>query len=512
MRHDADRAVTLLTAWVIFALCCASPILWMLFASAGSGSILTGADALAGERQRSLMANTLLFGAGVTAFAFGVGAPAGTMLARCDARRVWLPRLLFAVPLALPSYVLALAWIVLFGSRSSAWVYGMPAAIAVLGFSLYPIVMLSAEAAVRSVPAALEESAQLVASPMRVFARITLPLVAAPISASLLIVFVFAIADFAVPGLLRVRVYTTEVFTAFAALYDFRLATMMALPLAAVAACTSIAALTFLRRPSTGRADRGRAGRRWAGAAQRRASAAALAISVAIVAAPVGAVAVAATGGRSSYAGAFSKEALGNSVIWSAAGATLVVAIGALLGYWRVKAAPRAGRVAEGLWVTLFAMPATIVGIGIIALWNRSGLLGQIYRTDAVVVLAYFSRFLPIAALLCGAFIRRVPPGAEEAAVVGGASWARAFSRIVMPMSRTAIAAVWLMMFILMFGDVALTILVSPAGESSLAVRAYTLIANSPTADVARLALVQTVITVVPLAAIALLDRKMVQV
>ena len=43
----------------------------------------------------------------------------------------------------------------------------------------------------------------------------------ATIVAAALVIFVLAVSEFGVPGLLRVRVYTTEVFTAFAALYDF---------------------------------------------------------------------------------------------------------------------------------------------------------------------------------------------------------------------------------------------------------------------------------------------------
>jgi iron(III) transport system permease protein len=160
------------------------------------------------------------------------------------------------------------------------------------------------------------------------------------------------------------------------------------------------------------------------------------------------------------------------------------------------------------LWVTLFAVPATIIGIGIIALWNRPGALGSIYQTGAIVVIAYVSRFLPVGALLCGAFLRRVPDGVEEAASLSGASWVRTLIRIIVPMSRGGLAAVWLVMFILMLGDVALAILVSPPGESNLAVRAYTLIANSPTGDVARLAVVQIVVTVLPLVALALLARQ----
>jgi iron(III) transport system permease protein len=449
-----------------------------------------------------------MLGAGVTAFAFGVGAPVGILLARCNPRRVWLARLIFGIPLVLPSYVLGLAWIVLLGSHASSLVYSMPAAIVVLGFSLYPIVMLAAEAALRSVPARLEEAGQLTASPVTVFVKITLPLIAAAVSASLLVVFILAISDFGVPGLLRVRVYTTEVFTAFAALYDFRLATVMALPLAAVAALASIVALGIVRRPFTGRTDRGQAGRRWTDVAQRTAVAGLLLVALAIVGIPIGAVALEARGGRSAYVDAVSMGALRNSFVWAAAGASLVVMFGTVLGYWRRTASRHAAHLAEGLWVTLFAVPATIIGIGIIALWNRPGVIGGIYQTGAIVVIAYFSRFLPIAALLCGAFMRRVPSGVVEAASVSGASWMRTFTRIAIPMSRSGLAAVWLAMFILMLGDVALAILVSPPGESNLAVRAYTLIANSPPAHVARLAVVQIGVTVLPLVAIALITRE----
>ena len=89
-----------------------------------------------------------------------------------------------------------------------------------------------------------------------------------------------------------------------------------------------------------------------------------------------------------------------------------------------------------------------------------------------------------------------------------GASWARTLIRIVIPMSRDGLMAVWLIMFILMFGDVALAILVSPPGESNLGVRAYTFIANAPPGDVARLAVIQIVLTVLPLVAIALIARR----
>jgi ABC-type Fe3+ transport system permease subunit len=60
-----------------------------------------------------------------------------------------------------------------------------------------------------------------------------------------LVIFVLAISEFSVPGLLQVRVFTTEVFTAFAALYDFGRGTMLAVPLLIVS--VAVAGITATR-------------------------------------------------------------------------------------------------------------------------------------------------------------------------------------------------------------------------------------------------------------------------
>jgi iron(III) transport system permease protein len=479
----------------------------MLSGTAGT-SLSAAITAVAGERQLILITQTLILGLGTAATALCVGLPIGIALARCDPRRVVLVRFAFVVPLVLPSYVLALAWVVIADPSLARWTYSLPGAVVVLGFSFYPVVMLATEAAVRNVPRRLEEAGRLVASARRVWWSITLPLIAPSVVASLLVVLVLAISDFAVPSMLRVRVYTTEVFTTFSALYNFHLATVMALPLAFTGAIAAIAALQVVRRPLIARHDQGQSGLRWRDGYQQVAATILAVAGLAAVITPVGAIAIAASTGRATFTEAASMLAIWNGVVWSGIAASLVVLVGALLGYWRAKNGSVKGRALEVLWIMLFAVPPTVAGIGLIGLWNRPGILGDIYRTDTIVVIAYVSRFLPLGALMCAAFLRRVPAGVEEAAVVSGASWSRTFSSVVLPLSMRGLAAVWLVMFILMFGDVALAILVAPPGEANLAVRAYTLIANSPVGDVARIALVQVAMSIVPLSALVALTKQ----
>jgi ABC-type spermidine/putrescine transport system permease subunit II len=72
--------------------------------------------------------------------------------------------------------------------------------------------------------------------------------------------------------------------------------------------------------------------------------------------------------------------------------------------------------------------------------------------------------------------------------------------RIVLPQIRFGLAAAWVVVFILAFGELGVGILVAPPGEATLPIRVYTIIANTSASDVAALALVQAGVIFVPLA------------
>jgi ABC-type spermidine/putrescine transport system permease subunit II len=117
-------------------------------------------------------------------------------------------------------------------------------------------------------------------------------------------------------------------------------------------------------------------------------------------------------------------------------------------------------------------------------------------------VLGYLARFIPITALALAATTRYVPVSHEEAAAVSGAAWLRTIWRIVLPQMRLGLAAAWVIAFVLVFGELGVSILVAPPGEATLPIRVYTIIANTPSSQVAALALLQTAVIFAPLAAL----------
>ena len=491
-------------AFVVF---CALPVVYMV------ASALPAIDSavLLDSRQRGLLYNTIVLGLGTAALATVVGAPLGFALARIPLPFKTALRLALFAPALLPPYVVALSWVYL-DSGVSGFLpptirnvapdpYSLAGAIVVLTIVFYPLAMLATEVGLRRLEPCLEEAALLAASPARVLCRITGPLIGRHVAAAALVIFVLAISEFSVPGLLRVRVFTTEVFTAFAALYRLFRATALAVPLIVVSviAAGAAAILAGGRAVTRPRAIGGSAPLAFE-ACGGVALGAVMCVALLALAMPVAVLAREAFRSTSILdAVNRSREAVTNSLALAAVGATAVLVIALWLGYARARTHGRLGAAIDAVWVALFAVPSTIVGIGLIGLWNRTGPLGVLYGTDAMLVLGYLARLVPVAALVLAPIIQSVPASQEDAAATAGAGWLRTMSRIIVPQIRVGLAAVWVIAFILAFGEIGTSILVAPPGESTLPIRVYTLIANAPPGHLAALALLQSAVVLCPL-------------
>ncbi len=518
------RSAVIGLAFIIFAALCVLPVLYMIGVSLvtadGSVSLKNYGRLLVESRQRELLINSALLGAVSSVFATLLGSTLGLLLARARLPAKGLLRIALVIPLIIPSYVLALAWILMTGSTGlfarilghdllSGWTYSFTGAVVVLSLAYYPIAMLATEAAARRVDGHLEESALLVTNTREVLWRITMPLIAPMVAAAALTIFVLGISDFGVPSLLRVRVYTTEVFTAFAALYDFGTATALAVPLLAVTVITAVIIklivgerfISVRRSIHTGLPlvlGRGRV----------LVVGGTLLVLVVSVALPLIALAYEAGNVKrvtSTLNGA--RDAIINSLSLAATAATLIIALAIFLGYWRGRSRSRWRGVFDLILIMIFAVPSTVLAVGLIGLWNRPGLIEKLYTSQTIIIAGYMARFVTVAALILGASMRQISESFEEAAEVAGASWTRLFAQIVLPNILPGIVAAWLISFIFAIGELGTTILVAPPGESTLPVRVYTLIANTPSSEVAALALMEVGIILLPLTLLAFLTH-----
>jgi len=496
-----SRRILIGCAATLFLIVCVLPAAYMLGVSVvspeGTFSVSNYSRLLSEPRQRELLLTSITLGAAASAIATVIGVPLGLLLARFSFPHVALLRVALLVPLVIPPYVLALVWIFLTGYSGIS--YSLPGAAVVLGVGFYALPMLAAEAGFRRVDASLEEAGLMIANPRRVFIRITMPLVTPLVAAAGLLVFALSVSEFGVPGLLRIRVFTTEVFTAFAALYDFGRATALAVP---VLGAALIAALLAKWSAGEGLLTPNTTWRPAVSSPSPRRKAIALLLVVAFIFIAA-AVPIAVLVGHAQRVLANigpSWPAIRISVLLSLIAATSIVVLGLVLGYARGRMQSRSGALlADLILIGAFAMPSTVVGVGIIGLWNRPTIPIELYASSIIIVLGYMARFLPVAVLIISASVRQVPISSEEAAAISGVSWFRGFWRIVVPQVRGGVIAAWVAVFVFTFGELGTTVLVTPPGESTLPVRVYTLIANAHQGEIATLALLQVLATVVPM-------------
>jgi len=337
-----------------------------------------------------------------------------------------------------------------------------------------------------------------------VIRRITLPLSAPGILFSLVLAFLLAIGELSVPSFLRYPVLPVLSFTQFAASYNFGAATAAAVPLAALALVGVLVESAVLQNRVFTFRSIGRGLLIPLGRWKPFAAAIIGLLTVALVILPLSAL----------FADAFSltamREALQRagasvvrSVIYSAIAATILMTLGFLLAHLT---RDRGQRLVNFLTLALFAIPGTVLSIGLVRLWN-SPVTWFIYATPALLILGYTAQYCAVTTRLSLAGFFLIPKTFDEAARLSGASWARRLFRIFVPLSTRTLICAWLAAYILCLRDVPLALMTAPPGGDPLPARILTLMANGAPPLIASLCLIMAMASLIPLAILARVIR-----
>jgi iron(III) transport system permease protein len=478
---------------IVYALLVVAPIVaFLVTALRGGLAAETWAELWRQTTRTNLLLNSLTLSTLTAAGATLLGVPIGFLLTRTDVacRRVLM--LLCAAPLFLPLFLWATAWQA--GLRAHG-LSGMGGAVFVMTLSLFPIVTLLSGVGFAHVDPALEEDVRTLGSELQVFRHATFPLARPLVAMGCLLVFILTLSEFGVPALMQVNVYPVAVYTAFSAFYDFAQAAALCLPFVAVAAV-----LAFITHHVTRSVDFASLAEQWQprhialGKGRGGAATITFALLAAVLGVPMGALVNGSMGqwvsGQWSVVSA--------SLCLAAIGATSLTLLGLLVAWLCQRGYARGGAWWLQSQTLLFALPSTIVGLGLVSLWNRRE-FAWLYGTTAMIVLGYVARFAPLVVRAFEAFLAQVPKDCEEAVWLDGGGVGVTFTRFIIPASRRAIGFLWAMSFVLCMGELAMTILVAPAGVQTLAVRLFTIEANAPQALTARLALVLVASCLIPL-------------
>ena len=498
----------------------------------GRGRLL---DVLTAPGFGTAVGNTFALSTAVTGLAVPIGV--GIALALRDpqlpGRRFWQAVVLLA--LVVPDFVLAYSWLRAYARAGlSSELFGIawtgisgPVGVAVIVASsavplVYLITMIGL--ATRAEPTTERAARASGATPLTVLCTITLPLLAPAVATAAVLVFVLTLGTFAVPQVIGAPagfdVITTRIYADLAYSSDpqsFVDATTLAVLLAVVTLVVVLPGDRVLR----GRLQLERpAARDLAWSAHSRLTrvlvtgalaAYVLATSGFPLAALIGAAITRAIGVPSTpsnwTADNFSEvltprtgEALSRSLALAAAAASMLIVLGAITA---ALARSRAGRMVSVLVTLTLVLPGSTLAIGLLLGYGR-----WLADTVAIILLAYLAKLWALSHRPISAAVDRLPAAGLRAARVSGADLPTGLRTVALPLLRPALAAAWGLCFLTALHEVTMSSLLYGPGSETLAV----LVLNS--ADLGRvgvtaaLAVLVTVIVVVPAGAIWALSRR----
>ena len=481
----------------------------------------TVVEVLGVRRPWELLLYSTALAAVVTIAALAVGIPLGLLIARSDLplrRTVWA---LHLFPLFLPPFVLALGWFHvlgrtgLIGAESTARVlFSAAGVIWVLWLAFTPVCTSLVALSLLGVDASLEEAARLVASPWRVASRILIPSARPAIVLSAIVVFALAISELAVPMFFRVDVFPAAVFARLGGIdYAPGEAFTLALPLLPLALLLLALERRFVGPRSFAVAGlHGMTREPIALGAWRPVACAAALLLVVLDLAPLLVLGQrAARGGGLTALPRWLGQAPWNSLVSGAVAATIIAALGFVLGHAAARRI-RGATSLDALSMLAFIIPAPVLGVGLIAVWNRSW-SQAVYGSLAILVVGFIARYTVVALRTISSVILQSARDLEDAAATSGAGAWRRLGRIVLPLNARGVVAGWLLAFLFCVRDLETAVLFYPAGREPLTVRLFTLEANGPQGVVAGLAVAQVVLTaaVLGVGALAFSSRRILR-
>ncbi|HSH67269.1 MAG TPA: iron ABC transporter permease [Bacteroidia bacterium] len=443
-------------------------------------------------RKLFLLLNSLSLGFLTVVIANVIGIPAAFILSRTNLVFKNFIKIGFLLPIFIPPYISALSWGSVLGRNglmnslfnvgefTNSIYNSLFGASFILGISFLPITILFISDSLSSLEKEIEEAALMEASRGKIFFKLTLPLLKPSILSSSILIFILTISEFGVPMLLGVNVFTTEIFTQFSAFYNYDAAIILSMPLTIISFALiyweyrKLKGVAFVNTESI----KNKTAEINLGSWQAKVFIALILLLFVLILLPI-IILFFKSLPVNSYTQAliYMEKPVVVSFINSLTGAFILSALGFLAAYFVER------RNKKSIDIQLFfyfAIPSTVLGIGLIQLWNRWIFSDFIYNTFIIVQLGYTARFLIISERLFLTAFKQLPVSLEEAAAVEGATQIQIFRKVLIPILKPTFFISFVLGFIFCFGELGTTIVVFPAGQSTLPITLYTIMANSP--------------------------------
>ena len=457
------------------------PVAW-LFVKASTVDFGRARELTFRAETLDILVNSLLLMSLVTVFSILIGVPLAYLTVRTNLpfRRFWT--ILVALPLVVPSYIGAFAFVSAFGPSGEFQsllagfgidrvpeIYGLEGAVFVITLYTYPYVYLTTRAALISFDEGLIDAARtLNHGRWEAFRRVTLPQVRPAIAAGGLLAALYALSDFGTPAIMRFPVFTRQIYvenrsfsTDYAALLSLQL-------LAVVLVVLALEWRIRSNQTVSGDGSEGAENRIDLGWLRWPATALPAAVATVALVVPIWILTLWTQRAGDTYRSDLAFEWIQaiNSVSVSAATAIVAALCALPVAYLAANHDSPLTLVFERLTYVGFAVPGVVLGLALV--FFGANYAPWIYQTVPLLVFAYVVRFLPQAVGSTRTSILQIDPELVEASRVLGESSLGAFRRVTLPLVRSGIVAGAALVFLTTMKELPVTLFLRPSGFETI--------------------------------------------
>jgi iron(III) transport system permease protein len=470
--------------------------------------------------------NSIQVSAAVTVLSVLVAAPLAYLVATIQIRATNLVRSLMLISSMSAPFIGAYSWILLLGNNGTItrWlkellgvdvpsIYGFPGIVLVLTLQLAPLIFMYVLGALKNTDASLLEAAESLGyEGWNKAVRVVGPLIMPTILAGGLLVFMRALADFGTPMLIGQGFRTVPVLIYTEFISEMGGDTGFAAAVSIIVICIAVAVFLLQRFVANRMSYTMNAlnpiqagpARTWLGAIGAHLAVYLFTFLTMLPQLYVAYTSFRRTNGRvftdgfslQSYEVALSKSgsAILNTLGFSLTAVVIIVVIAVLSAYVTVRRRNMATTTLDVVLMLPFIVPGSVLGIALLVTFNSPPL--ALTGTAAIMVIAFVVRRLPYTVRAAAATLHNASESMEEAAISLGASAARTFLRITLPMILSGIVAGAILSWVSIITELSASILLYTTRTRTMTVAIYSEVLSGNYGVAAALSTMLTVLTI----------------
>lgn len=503
MRSAFRWLVLIIVGWLVVY-----PLAWLFAQPLIKGHTLQKLTyVLSGQSAYTTIADTLLLGLGVALFSIVVGTPLAWLTSSTDLRFRQATNALILLPLLLPPFVSAMAWIFLAGPAKGLLNQGLSALglhagidifsygglVWVIGLHTTPYVYLNVQAGLGQLDVSVEEASRAAgASLLTTLRRVTFPMLTPSIASGALLAFTVAVEMFGVPKLLgqgagmsvlSLAIYDNLKYPpdyATAAIFGALLLIIVGVIIAVYRRLVVAQAGRYATVGVRGSREGSRIRLRWRNVISLLVVAfLAFAVVLPTVILFATSLLPAWTGqidfgrmGLSNYRALLelgaAKRGFVNSIEYSLVAVVIALTLGTAVAHVSLRHNWRFRNLLDYLSSIPLALPGMALGVGLLIAYLRPPVV--LYGTGVIMVLAYVTRYLGVAVRNSMGALSQIDRSMEEAASAAGARFFQVQSLIVLPLIARSVIGTSITVVAMIMREMSASILLYGFGTEVLSV------------------------------------------